>query len=108
MEVQLPIRVDALLGDGIEPTVQLKHRRRLRRLGQDHALDPPDGGIWASAHTPPRPGCEVEVLIDGASALPEITRALRHAKRFITDNRRPIACSLYPACRGERAGCSAR
>jgi phosphatidylserine/phosphatidylglycerophosphate/cardiolipin synthase-like enzyme len=82
MEVQLPTRVDALLGDGIERTVRLKHRRRLRRLSQDHALDPPDDGIWARAHTPPRPGCEVEVLIDGASALPEITRALRHAKRF--------------------------
>jgi phosphatidylserine/phosphatidylglycerophosphate/cardiolipin synthase-like enzyme len=83
MEVQLPTRVDALLGDGIERTVQLKHRRRLRRLSQDHALDPPDGDVWASAHTPPRPGCEVEVLIDGANALPEITRALRNAKRFV-------------------------
>ena len=51
-------------------------------FSQDHALDPPDDGIWARAHTPPRPGCEVEVLIDGANALPEITRALRHAKRF--------------------------
>jgi phosphatidylserine/phosphatidylglycerophosphate/cardiolipin synthase-like enzyme len=83
MEVPLPTRVDALLGNGIERTVQLKHRRRLRRLNQDHALDPADGGVWARAHTPPRPGCEIKVLIDGASALPEISRALRNARRFV-------------------------
>ena len=83
MEVQLPTRVDALLGDGVERAVQLKHRLRLRRLGQEHVLDPRGDGIWADGPCRPRPGCEVKVLIDGANALPEITRALGQAKRFV-------------------------
>jgi hypothetical protein len=32
---------------------------------------------------PARQGCELEVLIDGSGALPEIARAMSEAKRFV-------------------------
>ena len=74
---------DRLIGDGIEAAVRAKHRRRLRRLGQDHALRPSGTGGWAQARTPPRSGCELEVLIDGAAALPEMASAMRSARRYV-------------------------
>ena len=43
-----------------------KHRRRLRRLGWERALEPPDDGLWAAGDPPPREGCSLEVLVDGA------------------------------------------
>ena len=76
-------RVDTLLGDGIEAAVSFKHRRRLRRLGWDHVFEPSDPGVWARGEPPPREGCELEVLIDGANALPEIARRLEQAKHYV-------------------------
>ncbi len=76
-------RADSLVGDGIEAAVTAKHRRRLRRLGQEHALRPSEPGGWAQARTLPRPGCELEVLIDGAAALPAMASAMRAARRHI-------------------------
>jgi phosphatidylserine/phosphatidylglycerophosphate/cardiolipin synthase-like enzyme len=76
-------RVDALVGDGIEATVRAKHRLRLRRLGWERALDPDGDGLWARADPPPRPGCELKVLIDGAQALPEVASALQSAREFV-------------------------
>ena len=57
--MQQPVisRADALLGDAIEAAVRAKHRRRLRRLGWERALEPPDGALWAAGDPPPRPGC---------------------------------------------------
>ena len=47
--------------------MRLKHRRRMARIGQISALDPPrDGSLWAAA-APPRSGCALDVLIDGAA-----------------------------------------
>ncbi len=83
MALGIGSRVDSLLGDGIEGAVQAKHRFRLRRLGWSHVLAPEGDGLWAQAHTPPREGCEVAVLIDGANALPQMAEAMRAAKRFI-------------------------
>jgi phosphatidylserine/phosphatidylglycerophosphate/cardiolipin synthase-like enzyme len=76
-------RVDAAVGDGIEAAVQRKHRARLRRLGWEHALDPPDGGLWAAGDPPPRSGCSLEVLIDGAQALPEMAAAIAAARESV-------------------------
>jgi phosphatidylserine/phosphatidylglycerophosphate/cardiolipin synthase-like enzyme len=77
-------RADALLGDAIEATVKRHHRRRLRRLGHPQALEPaPSESLWASGDPPPRPGCKVEVLVDGATALPAIAQALRAAKSHV-------------------------
>ena len=83
MREQLVQRVDTLLGDGIEAAVSLKHRRRLRKLGWGHVFGPSDSGVWARGEPPPREGCELEVLIDGANALPEIARRLEHAKHYV-------------------------
>ena len=74
--------VDATIGDTIERAVMLKHRRRLARHHSLQALAP-DGGWWAHGEPPPRPGCELDVLIDGAQAFPAIAEAIRSAKRSV-------------------------
>jgi phosphatidylserine/phosphatidylglycerophosphate/cardiolipin synthase-like enzyme len=76
-------RADAVVGDAIEAAVRTHHRRRLRRLGWERALEPPSDGLWAAGEPPPRPGCELEVLIDGARALPAIADALHGARSFV-------------------------
>lgn len=78
-------RADALLGDAIEGALKLHHRRRLRRLGHREVLDggPPAAQLWASGDPPPRPGCRLEVLVDGAAAFPRIVEALRGARSHI-------------------------
>jgi phosphatidylserine/phosphatidylglycerophosphate/cardiolipin synthase-like enzyme len=76
-------RADAVVGDAIEAAVRTHHRRRLRRLGWDRALEPPSDGLWAAGDPPPRPGCELEVLVDGARALPAIAEALHGARSFV-------------------------
>jgi phosphatidylserine/phosphatidylglycerophosphate/cardiolipin synthase-like enzyme len=83
MALPLIARADAALGDTIEAAVRAKHRRRLRRLGWERALDPPDDGLWAGGDPPPRPGCALDVLVDGAEALPVVAEALRGARRFV-------------------------
>jgi phosphatidylserine/phosphatidylglycerophosphate/cardiolipin synthase-like enzyme len=76
-------RADAKLGDAIEAVVRTHHRRRLRRLGWERALEPPDDGLWAAGDPPPRAGCALDVLVDGAEALPAIAEALQDARRFV-------------------------
>jgi phosphatidylserine/phosphatidylglycerophosphate/cardiolipin synthase-like enzyme len=74
--------VDGQLGDAIEAAVKAHHRRRLDRHGWSVALDGAPAGF--SAHgTPPRPGCELEVLIDGAVAFAAADAAIRGARRSI-------------------------
>jgi phosphatidylserine/phosphatidylglycerophosphate/cardiolipin synthase-like enzyme len=75
---------DRLAGQGLEGVVAAHHRRRLRRLGQAGALVPPgDGRLWAGGDTPPRPGCAIDVLVDGAEALPAIADAIARARRRV-------------------------
>jgi phosphatidylserine/phosphatidylglycerophosphate/cardiolipin synthase-like enzyme len=83
MESSLLSRADALLGNSVEAAVKVKHRVRLRRLGWGRALDPEGPGLWSSGDPDPRPGCAMEVLIDGAQALPQIAAALHGAERYV-------------------------
>lgn len=76
-------RLDSLLGNGIEATVKRKHRRRLERLGWGHVFLPAGPGVFAHGDPPPREGCRLEVLIDGAAALPAIAQAMSEAKDFV-------------------------
>src|SRR4029079_11500822 len=76
-------RVDAAVGDGIERAMIHHHMRRMRRHGQLKAVAPATTGLWAETATPPRYGNSLEVLIDGANALPRMAEAIRHAKRHV-------------------------
>ncbi|HWE34840.1 MAG TPA: phospholipase D family protein [Solirubrobacteraceae bacterium] len=77
-------RLDAVVGDGIEAAVRLKHGWRMRRLGHREALHPPDdGSLWATGDPPPRDGCRLEVLIDGASAFGEMAVAIERARDYV-------------------------
>ncbi len=73
---------DALAGDAIEAAVKLRHRARLRAHGWLHALDA-GPGVWAQSDPPPRPGCELEVLIDGAKAFKATAEAIRGARESV-------------------------
>jgi phosphatidylserine/phosphatidylglycerophosphate/cardiolipin synthase-like enzyme len=79
----LATSADALVGDSIEAAVRAKHRWRLRRLGRAAALAPPHDGLWAAGDPPPRPGCELEVLIDGADLFPSLAAAIEHAQESV-------------------------
>ena len=72
-------RADSALGGGLERLVTSHHRRRLRRIGQSSALEAPPGG-WAEGDPPPRPGNELEVIVDGAEALPRIADEIERAR----------------------------
>src|SRR5215210_2718501 len=75
---------DRLAGALVEGAMGAHHRRRLRNLGHERSYAPPhDGGLWAAGDPPPRAGNAVDVLIDGAQALPEIERAIRGARRHV-------------------------
>lgn len=83
MASPLATRLDSLIGDGVAAAVRTEHRVRLHRLGWERALDPPRADLWAQGVPPPREGCSVSVLIDGAQALPEIADAIAGARRFV-------------------------
>jgi phosphatidylserine/phosphatidylglycerophosphate/cardiolipin synthase-like enzyme len=75
-------RVDQTVGERLERVVVAHHRRRLRKVSWLSALDAPGGG-WAAGDPPPRPGNDVEVLVDGAEALPRIARELEAARSHV-------------------------
>jgi len=72
-------RLDDAIGVGIERAVRAHHRRRLRRIGWDHALDA-HGALWSAGDPPPRLGNALEVLVDGDAALPRIEEAIAGAR----------------------------
>src|SRR4051812_3858466 len=52
--------------------------------GHAHSYAPRDDGVLGTAGAPPpRPGNAVDILVDGAQALPEIERAIRGARRHV-------------------------
>jgi phosphatidylserine/phosphatidylglycerophosphate/cardiolipin synthase-like enzyme len=94
-------RVDAIVGNGIETAVRAKHAWRLRRLGRAHALSPLDDGWWARGDPPPREGCSLEVLIDGAEAFAAIAEAIENARDHVHVTGWHVA-PYFELVRGER------
>jgi phosphatidylserine/phosphatidylglycerophosphate/cardiolipin synthase-like enzyme len=76
------MQFDDRVGDAIERAIRAHHRRRLRRIGWEHALDAV-GPAWATGEPPPRGGNAVEVLVDGAEALPRLAEELRRARSHV-------------------------
>ncbi len=75
-------RADARIGDGIERAVCAHHRRRLRRIGWEDALDAPPGLAAARAFGRTG-GNDLEVFVDGGTALPAIAEAVRSARTSV-------------------------
>ena len=75
-------RVDAALGESLEHLVVAHHRRRLRRIEWLAALDAFGEG-WAEGDPTPRSGTDVEILVDGAQALPVIAEAIDGARSSV-------------------------
>jgi phosphatidylserine/phosphatidylglycerophosphate/cardiolipin synthase-like enzyme len=75
--------IDRTLGDGLERQVATHHRRRLAKLGWSRALQP-GAGLWTEGEPPPRPGTQLDLLVDGATALPAIAEALQAARSHVT------------------------
>jgi phosphatidylserine/phosphatidylglycerophosphate/cardiolipin synthase-like enzyme len=73
---------DSFLGERVEAAIRSHHRRRLRRIGWEHALDAAPGS-WASGEPAPRSGNDVELLVDGVEALPAIANAIRAARHHV-------------------------
>ena len=74
--------IDAFLGERVERIIRSHHRRRLKRIGWEHALDALQG-TWASGPPEPREGNDVEILVDGEAALPAIARAVAGARSTV-------------------------
>src|SRR5204863_9392494 len=91
MAIPLVSQADAAVGNAIEAAVTAKHRRRLRRLGWERALEPPDDGLWAAGDPPPRAGCSLEVLVDGAEASQRSAEAMRSARHPVHVTGRDLA-----------------
>ena len=73
---------DGALGQLVERLTRSHHRRRLQRVGWRRAIDPP-AGIWAEGDPPQRSGNALEVLIDGAAALPAMAEAIAGARSHV-------------------------
>ena len=80
---ELADRLDDQIGKGVDELVQGRHARRLRRVGATHALEPGPGSLWIEGGPPARPGNSVQVLIDGAQALPRMAQAMQRARSHI-------------------------
>jgi len=76
-------RLDERVGNQLEALVRHHHERRLSRLGWQDTLEPENADSWWSARAQVRSGNRVEVLIDGASALPEMEKAIRGAQQAV-------------------------
>ena len=76
-------RLDDAIGGGVERLVVAHHRRRLSRHGWAHAYEPPDDGLWCAGGPPPRDGNTVELLVDGAAALPRLEHDIRAARESV-------------------------
>jgi phosphatidylserine/phosphatidylglycerophosphate/cardiolipin synthase-like enzyme len=70
------------VGEQITQQICSHHRRRLRKVGWERALEPPPGG-WAEGEPPMRSGNAIEILIDGSQALPAIADELSRARSHV-------------------------
>ncbi len=77
----LGIKVGKTLGREIDRTIRNRHRRHLRRAGQEHALDA--STLDFAQGTPARDGNTIEVLIDGSEALPRMAADMAAATSHV-------------------------
>jgi phosphatidylserine/phosphatidylglycerophosphate/cardiolipin synthase-like enzyme len=75
-------KLDHSVGQAVERLVVSHHRRRLARIGRLGALDAPPGS-FAAGDPPPRRGNRLEILIDGATALPRIADEIEKAESHV-------------------------
>lgn len=75
--------VDRAVGERLERAVKRHHVRRLRRSGWERILQPDLRGFAVNADPGIRDGNSVDVLIDGAEALPAIQSAMLQARSHV-------------------------
>jgi phosphatidylserine/phosphatidylglycerophosphate/cardiolipin synthase-like enzyme len=75
-------RIDAAVGEAVDNLVRRHHRRRLRRIGWAKSLQR-SHRLWADGEPPPRPGNEIEILVDGAEFLPRLASELERAESHV-------------------------
>jgi phosphatidylserine/phosphatidylglycerophosphate/cardiolipin synthase-like enzyme len=75
-------RADCVIGDSIERAMSSHHRRRLRKVGWEHALAAADAS-WAFGAEPSRQGNAIEVLVDGEEAFPRMAEAIAGARSHV-------------------------
>ena len=71
------------VGSAIEHAVSSHHRRRLRKVGWEHAFDASELGFSSGATFSPHSGNKVDVLIDGAAYLPLLAEEIASAKSHV-------------------------
>ena len=78
-------RLDEWIGERVESAVRSHHRRRLLRAGQLERLEPSASAasLWATGDPPARDGNDLQILIDGAQALPLLARSLVQARSSV-------------------------
>ena len=79
---RLGVRVGHALGERLDKAVRDRHRDELRHAGWEHALDG-SAASFVRDGADPRPGNKLEVLIDGAEALPRIAEELARARSHV-------------------------
>jgi phosphatidylserine/phosphatidylglycerophosphate/cardiolipin synthase-like enzyme len=96
--------LDDRLGDALERTTARHHHRRLRRQGHEAAIVPASPGPWATTATAlPRTGNALDVLIDGAEALPAMAEAIRGARRRVHVSSWHLEAGFEPERNGTRS-----
>ena len=84
MDLEPLSRIDRLTGSVLERSMDAHHRLRLKRARRLEQLSPPDdGSLWAAGEPTPRAGNALEILIDGAQALPRIAEAIAGAREHV-------------------------
>ena len=71
------------IGSSIERVVSTHHRRRLRKVGWEHAFDETELGFSSGATFSPRAGNKLDVLIDGSAYLPTLAEEIAGAKSHV-------------------------
>jgi phosphatidylserine/phosphatidylglycerophosphate/cardiolipin synthase-like enzyme len=76
-------RLDDALGDAIERAVRAHHHRRLAGIGHGRVFSAAAGGWADTGSYAPRAGNRVELLVDGADALPRMAADIESARAHV-------------------------
>ena len=71
-----------VVGTRLERAVSNHHRRRLRRVGWEHAFDAGELG-YATGSFGPRGGNRLDVLVDGSAYLPALAEEIAAAQSHV-------------------------